>query len=278
MGMYYQHKGSVYAAGVFLYALTSVVGGAISSRFYKYLGGTHWAVNILVTTMLFPLPLFIIAMTLNNIAWASDATSAFPFSAVFFIIFLWGVVTLPLTIIGGIAGRTRMDETLVDVGYRLPKMAKKVPELPLYLGVGFTAVIAGLLPFSATHVELYYIFSSFWGHKVYTMYGMLFMVFVMLLNMTACISIILTYFQLNALDYRWWWRSFLNGASSGVYAFIYAIYFFYQKTEMHGFLQTMYFFGYSFLFSAAVSIIFGGISFLASMAFVKHLYEKTKII
>ena len=75
------------------------------------------------------------------------------------------------------------------------------------------------------NVELFYVFSAIWGHSVYTMYGMVFMMFIMMLNMTgtkniilvlenysiACISITLTYFQLNALDYRWWWRSFFYG-------------------------------------------------------------------
>jgi len=61
------------------------------------------------------------------------------------------------------------------------------------------------------NVELYYAFSAIWGQQTYNMYGMIFMMFIMMLNMTACISITLTYFQLNALDYRWWWRSFFYG-------------------------------------------------------------------
>jgi len=53
-----------------------------------------------------------------------------------------------------------------------------------------SVLISGLLPFGALSVEIDYIFSSIWGHKVYTMWGILFLIFVMTLNMTACISII----------------------------------------------------------------------------------------
>jgi len=103
------------------------------------------------------------------------------------------------------------------------------------------------------------------------------MVFVMVLNMTACISIVLTYFQLNALDYRWWWRSFFYGGSSGFFVLLYSIYFYSQKTEMFGFLQVSYYFGYTILFSFAIFLMMGSVGFLASMAFVKHIYERSKI-
>jgi len=33
--------------------------------------------------------------------------------------------------------------------------------------------MAGFLPFSAIYIELYYIFASVWGHKVYTIYSIL---------------------------------------------------------------------------------------------------------
>jgi hypothetical protein len=124
-----------------------VIAGVISSRFFKYLGGASYAVNILSTSLLFPLPLFLIAMLLNNIAWAANSTSALPFTSVLFVIMMWGIVTLPLTILGGITGRMKMDETLVDVGDKLPKVSKTIPKLPFYHRPLFTIFIAGLLPF-----------------------------------------------------------------------------------------------------------------------------------
>lgn len=69
-----------------------------------------------------------------------------------------------------------------------------------------------IFPFcSAISVELYYIFATLWGREQYTLYGILFIVFVILLSVTACISIALTYFQLSSEDYRWWWRSLMCG-------------------------------------------------------------------
>ena len=60
---------------------------------------------------------------------------------------------------------------------------------------------------SAISVELYYIFATVWGREAYTLYGILLVVFLILISVTACISVALTYFQLSTEDYRWWWRS-----------------------------------------------------------------------
>ena len=64
-----------------------------------------------------------------------------------------------------------------------------------------------LSPHSAISVELYYIFATVWGREAYTLYGILLVVFLILISVTACISVALTYFQLSTEDYRWWWRS-----------------------------------------------------------------------
>ena len=62
--------------------------------------------------------------------------------------------------------------------------------------------MAGFLPFSAIYIELYYIFASIWGHKLYTIYSILFIVFLILIVVTAFITVALTYFQLGGPGHR----------------------------------------------------------------------------
>lgn len=50
---------------------------------------------------------------------------------------------------------------------------------------------------------------------MYTIYSILFIVFIILLVVTAFITVALTYFQLAVEDHRWWWRSFVCGGSTG---------------------------------------------------------------
>ena len=47
--------------------------------------------------------------------------------------------------------------------------------------------MAGFLPFSAIYIELHYIFASLWGLKIYTLFGILFLAFIMLIiAMSLC--------------------------------------------------------------------------------------------
>lgn len=62
---------------------------------------------------------------------------------------------------------------------------------PAFLAIG------GFLPFSAISVELYYIFATVWGHERYTLYGILLIVFAILLSVTGCVSVAMTYFQVS---------------------------------------------------------------------------------
>jgi hypothetical protein len=55
--------------------------------------------------------------------------------------------------------------------------------------------MAGFLPFSAIYIELHYIFASVWGHKIYTLFGILFIAFIMLFIVTSFITVALVYFQ-----------------------------------------------------------------------------------
>ncbi|CAH1431160.1 unnamed protein product [Lactuca virosa] len=57
-------------------------------------------------------------------------------------------------------------------------------------------------------------------------------------------SVALTYFQLAVEDHQWWWRSFLCGGSTGLYIYVYCIYYYFERSDMNGFMQISFFFGY----------------------------------
>jgi transmembrane 9 superfamily member 1 len=105
-----------------------------------------------------------------------------------------------------------------DPPCRTTKYPREIPALPWYRGTVPQMIVAGFLPFSAIYIELYYIFTSVWGHMDYTIYWVLFVVFCILLVVTATITVVLTYFQLAVEDHRWWWRSMLCGGSTGTLA------------------------------------------------------------
>lgn len=103
----------------------------------------------------------------------------------------------------------------------------------------------------------YFVFTSFWHYKYYYVYGFMLLVFIILIIVSICVTIVSTYFLLNAEDYRWYWSSYLSSASTALYVFLYAIYYFLAKTKMTGFFQTTFYFGYMTVFCLALGILCG---------------------
>ena len=238
------------------------------------MGGTQWAANILLTCALFMGPLLLLFSFLNTVALVYNSTQALPFSTICIILLLWTLITFPLTVIGGIMGKNTKET--FQSSCRTTKYPREVPPLPWYRQTVPQMIMAGFLPFTAIYIELYYIFASIWGHNVYIIWSILVIVFIILIIVTAFITVALTYFQLAAEDHQWWWRSFLCGGSTGLFIFGYCFHFYFQRSDMHGFLQTSFYFGYMGVVCYAMFLMLGNVGFRASLMFVKQIYKAIK--
>lgn len=100
-----------------LYALTAGVAGYVSAVSYKIMGGTNWVRNVLLTTALFCGPLLAMFSFLNTVAIAYRTTTALPFGTIVIILVIWALITFPLTVLGGIAGKNSKARSALQ---RLP--------------------------------------------------------------------------------------------------------------------------------------------------------------
>lgn len=275
VGVFYPYnRGALFTALVVIYALTSGIAGYTAASFYCQLEGTNWVRNLLLTGSLFCGPLFLTFCFLNTVAIAYKATAALPFGTIMVIFLIWTLVTSPLLVLGGIAGKNSKSEFQAPV--RTAKFPREIPPLPWYRGALPQMAMAGFLPFSAIYIELYYIFASVWGHRIYTIYSILFIVFIILVIVTAFITVALTYFQLAAEDHEWWWRSFLCGGSTGLFIYSYCLYYYHARSDMSGFMQTSFFFGYMACICYGFFLMLGVVGFRASLFFVRHIYRSIK--
>ena len=108
--------------------------------------------------------MFFVFCFLNTVAIVYGSTNAKPFGTIVIIILIWALITFPLLVIGGIAGKKSRAEFQAPT--RTTKYPREIPLLPWYRHTVPQMVMAGFLPFSAIYIELYYIFASVWGHKV----------------------------------------------------------------------------------------------------------------
>eukprot|EP01083_Nonionella_stella_P200113 733182_1 len=269
-------RGSILASAVIIYSLVSVIGGYTATKLFFQMNGKLWARCVLLTAVLFPSSVVLVFSYVNSVAIAHGSISALPFSTVFTIAALYGFVCLPLTLIGGILAKNYSSKDL-KAPTRTTKVAREIPtETPFIKSRPFQMFVSGFLPFSAIYIELHYIFTSMWGHQIYTLFGILFFAFVLLVIVTSSITVSLLYFQLTREDHRWWWMSFINGGMIGLSLYAYSFYFYFHKSGLTGFLQTSFYFGYMAVISFAFFLMLGSTSFQFSLMFVKYIYSRVK--
>jgi len=270
-------RGSILAGIVVLYCLTSFIGGYVSSRMYRRMGGKNWVKNTCLTATVFPLPVVIVFAYVNTIAWAYRSTQALPAGTVALIAALYLLLSFPLTLLGSIMAK-HLTEPNFNAPTRTTKVQRQIPsEIPWFKQKWFQVMIAGFLPFSAIYIELNYIFASIWGHQIYTLFGILLFALVLLVIVTSFITIALLYFQLAREDHKWWWTTFVNGGSTGIFIFVYSWFYYFHRSDMKGILQGSFYFGYMFIISYAFFLLLGACSFGSSLLFVRAIYSRLKI-
>jgi transmembrane 9 superfamily protein 3 len=274
-GTLFEERGVILTMIILVYALTSVVGGYSSGSHYARSDGKTWIKTMLLTAAVYPLACFGIGFVLNTIAIFQGSLAAIPFGTMVVMVLLWSCISVPLCLLGTVVGRNWAG--LPDNPCRVKRIPSPIPQKQWYLRPWAIALMGGLLPFGSIFIEVYYILTAYWAFKVYYVYGFALLVTLILLIVVVCVSIVGTYFLLNAENYHWQWTAFNTAASTAVYVFIYSIHYFHTKTKMTGFFQTSFYFGYTAMFCLGLGIMCGAVGYIGASTFVRRIYRYIKI-
>jgi len=261
-------------AFVVLFVLMGIPAGYVGARLHKMFGLEGWKRNATRIAFFFPGVAFGVFFVLDLFMWYMQSTGAVPFGTLFALICLWLGISLPLTMIGSYAGSRKAR---IEPPVRVNHLARAIPESPWFLSKQVTILGGGVVPFGATFMELFFVMSSIWEHQFYYMFGILTLVFFVLIITCAEVSIFVTYHQLANENYHWWWTAFLSSGSFALYFFGYAIYYFMTQLQIDQFVSTLLFFGYMSLVCFAFFVLTGTIGFLATLLFVRKIYATIKI-
>uniref|UniRef100_A0A6N2MBB3 Transmembrane 9 superfamily member n=1 Tax=Salix viminalis TaxID=40686 RepID=A0A6N2MBB3_SALVM len=267
-------RGAIVTTFIVCYALTSFIAGYVSGGMYSRHGGKSWIKSMILTACLFPFMCFGIGFILNTIAIFYGSLAAIPFGTMVVVFVIWAFISFPLALLGTVVGRNWSGAP--NNPCRVKTIPRPIPEKKWYLTPSVVSMMGGLLPFGSIFIEMYFVFTSFWNYKVYYVYGFMLLVFLILMIVTVCVTIVGTYFLLNAENYHWQWTSFFSAASTAVYVYVYSIYYYYVKTKMSGFFQTSFYFGYTLMFCLGLGILCGAVGYLGSNLFVRRIYKNIK--
>jgi len=269
------NRGALFTAMLLCFVFLGAYGGYAAARMMKAWGKPSWK-NTFLTAAMVPGEVFLIFFIINLFVWSTKSSAAVPFGTFLALIALWFCVEVPFVFIGSVFGYKR---AALKMPVRTHQIPRHIPEQAWYMKSLFTTLMGGILPFGAVFIELFFILTSIWMHRYYYVFGCLFVVFIILIITCAEITVVMIYFQLCAEDYRWWWRAFLTSGSSGVYLFLYSVFYlcFTSTMRLTRLVSIILFFGYMLLVSYVFFIITGTVGFMASFWFVRKIYGSIKV-
>ena len=163
--------------------------------------------SVILSAILYLGPSCFIISILNIIAISNGTTAALPIGTIIVILIIFTFISLPLLAFGGIIGHRFRSEFQAPCATK--RNPREIPPLAWFRKLPCQMFISGLLSFSAVVLELHHLYASMWGFKIFTLPSILFITFIILVVLTAILSVGLTYIQLSVEDHQWWWRYLL---------------------------------------------------------------------
>lgn len=264
------NRGSLLLAFLILFCLMGAVAGYFSTRLYKKFKLTLWKDNTIATALFFPGICFVVFFVINLFIWHTSSSGAVPFTTLLVLLVLWFGLSVPLVFAGSFVA---FKKPTADPPVRVNSIPRLVlPSTGFLSNATMWTMLAGLLPFCAIVLEIFFIMSSVWHHQIYYIFGVLAVVFVLMVVSSAEVSIVLCYYFLCQEDYHWWWRSFISSGSTAVYVFLYGILYYQTKIDIRGFIPSLVYFGYMGLLSFGFFLLTGAVGYVDRPLppYVKH--------
>ena len=267
-------RGSLMTATLVFYMLCGCLAGYVSSRLYKSFQGRQWQLCTLLTATAFPGLCYCTFLFFNIILAFFRSTASVPFLDLVIVAAMWCCVSIPLVYLGAYFGYKKESISFPTV---TSTIAREVPEPPFSMKPLVGICVAGIVPFAAAYVELFFIMTSLWMDQFYYVFGFTLVVYLILLVTCAEVTVLLCYYQLCAENHRWWWFSFFASGSTAAYTFIYSFFWFRSLEASKMLITYMLYFGYMFLICTAIFLVSGSVGALMSLWFIRKIFGTIKV-
>lgn len=256
---------------IYLYVLSGMPTGYISSRAYKSFGGERWKSNALLTATLSPGIVFCLFFIMDLVLTSKRSSVVAPFATLVVLLLLWFGVLLPLTFLGAYFG---VSKQTFEHPVETDQIPRPIPQQSIYTRPLTGIIFGGILPFVCILIQLFFILNSIWYSQIYCYtFESISLTFMMLIIICGETSILLCYYHLQAQDYRWWWRSYFTSSSAAAYFFLYCCHYFLTKMYFEDYTSMFLYFGYTLIMVFLFNLLTGSIGVFACFCFANKIYS-----
>lgn len=266
------NRGSLATVMFVLYSLYGLIGSYYSAYVYKFFQGQDWKINMFLTPILVPGTIFGVFILINFFLISVHSSGAVPAGTMLTVVLIWFGVSIPYSCIGALLA---LKKKAIQLPVKVNQIARQIPPQPWYMKTRYLALIAGIFPFGAIAIEMYFIYNSVWFNRIFYMFGFLFFCFLLMLITCMLVTLSLIYFSLCNENYKWQWKSFFVSSGISVYVFLHAIIL--SKLNLGGLTSVVLYVGYSLLIAGLVGIMCGTVGFLSSMYLTLNIYGQIKV-
>ena len=151
-----RYRGTLISLAFMLFIIFGLVSGYVSSRLFKLFIFHHnvvnpnkekpsWLINLLVTSILIPLIIFSILLSINTFLIYEKSSAVLELKNILNFMILWIFCSSPMTILGGFIGIKQDD---IKLPCKINKVPDIVPQQPFYLSSKVIWIFSGAIPFS----------------------------------------------------------------------------------------------------------------------------------
>lgn len=269
-------RGALSTTMMVLYVSLAVTSGFTAVYMWGLMERTYegWPMVCFQVSVFFPGITLGIFTLLNLIIHHTGSTGAVPLYLYFILVLVWFLISIPLTFVGGYLA---IRVPIRDHPVRTNQIPRHLPPPPLAANPYVLLLAAGILPFGTIYIELYFAMTSIWLGYFYYLFGFVFLISLIMVFVSAEVSVICTYVQLCAEDYRWWWQSFYRGGSVAIYIALYALGFMVSSlSSLAGIIPAIIFLSYMTILILGVYFAVGTVGFISSYVFTFLIFKAVK--
>jgi transmembrane 9 superfamily protein 2/4 len=267
-------KGQALTNIIMVYVLSGTVSGYVSARIFKFCGGKNWKLNTIVTAVAFPGLMIGMFLILNIFLFLYGSSKTVALFTIFCAFALWICIASPLVFFGSFIGFKR---DVITVPTRTNQIARVIPPQHSLLGHKVSSLVIGGLPFSCAVIEVYFLMCSIWMNQYYYLMGYLLVISILIGVCSMLSSIIMCYLRLVGEDHRWWWKSFADAASCGIWLFAYSMWYLFARLDLVGVLPHIVYVAYMAMACVTMSLYCGSVAFLGCFQFNRIVYNAVKL-